>query len=253
MKNLRIDGKDGCEIDFDVLKTLDANEWQEWIHGRLFGRDPYGFPVGGTHAHVEPSVYFGEVADKIQEGDIFPEAERAVEAVIAKDGMKSSSGYTDSELFRIACDVTRPNLGYNATTVRVANAVRENKYKMMPKFYKESYLESAIGLLMHMQSFEDKQFRDIYSNFLIPATELDNPFGISLNSFLGLQVSYDLFKVDELAVKTILDSNKGNERNLEITFRCLGDVLKRKSDFYFDGLREKAKKREEENQRGDSK
>ena len=55
-KKLRIEGKD--EIDFEVLYTFTCDEWKEWINARMSGRDPYGFPIGGTHARVEPADYF---------------------------------------------------------------------------------------------------------------------------------------------------------------------------------------------------
>lgn len=247
IKKLRINGEHGSEIDLDVLRTFDVEEWVQWIDSRFCsgtGQDMYGFSVGGTHARVEPSECFGEVRDSIRKGKGFPNAEQALAILVSNYGKEKSKYYSyhGAELASIAQTITRPNLGYPDITSVFAEKIRNEK----PNRIDATFLERSLGLLSHMQKFEDKQYRDIYSDFLRPREDIgDNPAMTYRNAFLGLQVSYDLHRVDEEALRKILELDKGDERELEVVFTILGRVLERKRRFYFDGIREEVRKAKE--------
>jgi hypothetical protein len=235
------------EVDFNVLRTFDVSEWKDWINARMSGRDPYGFAVGGTHARAEPSEVFVQVRDRIYSNESFTKAENAIVELLEHDKyFKIYSGYEQAEIFSIAQNVTRPQKGYDSITKKLAELLREKKYEQTNDIFRSSFLQESLGLLSHMQKFQDKQFRDIYSDFLRKRKEISSEdYRIYLSSFLGLQISTDYFKVDEEAIHKILDLNRGvnSERRLEIVFNSLGDVLKRKQDCYFNELRERELKR----------
>jgi len=240
MKQLRKIGKEGEEIDFDVLKTFTAQEWREWINSRLSGRDVYGFAVGGTHARVEPSDGFGYIADKISAGESYPEAEKAIsEMIVNHKPFGEHFGYYEAELLTIAKDVTRPYLGYNDITKKVAGWVRQTPLDKRLNSYELECLEDSLATLNHMQKFADTRFRDIYSKFLDSelltkiAKEGWSRKMLAREAFFGRQVAYPLFTIDKEAVLKIMEINKGDGRELEVVFRVFGGILEDKFKAYF--------------------
>jgi len=247
MKQLRINGKNGSEIDFQVLETFTEQEWKDWIDSRMHGKDIYGFSVGGTHARVEPSEGFMGIRERIDKGAAYPNAEKAIVRVIQDEKIKGYYyPYTIAELTSIAREVIRPSLGYDALAEIVAQTLREAE-KKTEDTYKLVATKNSLDLLVHMQKFEDTQFLDVYNRFLKPlegfGEEYDrrNP---RLYAFLGIQKSYELLKVDERSLRKILKLNNGDERTLfDISF-CLGKIVEAKQDEYFRRIHERALQRE---------
>ncbi len=239
MKRIRI-VKEG--INFDGLECFREDEWEKWINSRFHGEDEYGFEIADSRSVVNISDPFIYVGDEILRGErFFPNAERAIENIVTCFKIPSQpSGYEESELMQTARYVTRPQLGYEQTTTKVADWLRKGVHRKMTDSYRTYFVRNALGLLAHMQKFEDTQFRDIYLDFLRKRKEL---YAIGAEhifpAFLGTQISCPLLELDASSIRRVLQIFKGDQENkTSYYFSALGNLLSRKRKQWREEIKE---------------
>jgi len=244
-KKLRIQTETGSAIDFKVLENFTLEDWVEWVQSRLngpAGQDIYGFPVGGTHARTEPSDYFYEVGEQVLEGKVFPNAEQALHELLAQEDKREAHSYSRAELTTIARCVTRPNLGHDETANIVASWLRNPEIKKLnPHSCVEQYIISSLVFLVHLQRFRDKQFLDIYEDFL--KEREGYPKEVYFHSFMGIQKSQNPFVADEASIKRILQVYSGSPLEINNVFIGAGRIFEGNRDQYFKEINQRLEER----------